>query len=238
MQIALLEDDLAQAALMSRALSDAGRTVFHAVRGSEFFRMLADCRPSAFVIDWHLPDMQGAVLMRRLRQLYGRAVPVIVVTSDRSETVALTALALDADDFVHKPVSPALLRARFDAVMRRHARQRAEHDSHLLHAGAYALDRRMRTVQVGGAPVALSPREFDLAWLVFENAERFLSRGELLAGIWGRNADTSSHSLSQHVHAIRRKLRLAEHGFHLMAVYGAGYRLVPAEPRPSKSVDE
>ena len=225
MRIALLEDDPDQARSMAEALAGSGRTVLHCTRGSELFRRVAQERVGAFVVDWRLPDMEGAAVIQRLRQIYGRTLPLIVVTSDRHESVALAALALDADDFVYKPVTRAVLRARLEAVLRRYQREDARCD--VLRLGPYALDRRTRQALCAGVPVGLKAREFDLAWLLLSNPHRFMSKAELIAGLWGTEPDAHSHSLAQHMYALRRKLQLAEQGFRLQAVYGAGYRLDP-----------
>ena len=210
---------------MIDALAGPGRTVLHCATAADFFRRIAQARPAAFVVDWRLPDMDGGQVIQRLRQLYGRSLPLIVITSDRHEGVALTALALDADDFVYKPVSRPILRARFEAVLRRFRKDAATHDE--LRLAPYTLNLRTQQATVGSERVLLKAREFDLAWALFSNPHRFMSRTELLASVWGADAQAHSHSLAQHIYSLRRKLDLARHGFHLATVYGAGYRFDP-----------
>jgi DNA-binding response OmpR family regulator len=79
----------------------------------------------------------------------------------------------------------------------------------------------------GAQALRLTPREFDLAWLLFSNTTRLVSHAELLAGLWGMGEAVDTHTLSQHVYSLRRKLDLAAHGFRLRSVYGNGYRLMP-----------
>jgi DNA-binding response OmpR family regulator len=72
---------------------------------------------------------------------------------------------------------------------------------------------------------ALTPREFDLIWLLMNSPDRFIPRAELLAAVWGKASEVATHTLAQHVHAVRKKLGLARRGIRLAAVYGSGYRI-------------
>jgi DNA-binding response OmpR family regulator len=137
-------------------------------------------------------------------------------------------LALDADDFVYKPVSRPILRARVEAVLRRF--RKAPLEGGVLALPPYALDQRGHHLCILGEPVVLKAREFDLAWMLFSNPNRFMAKAELLAGVWGTVTEAHSHSLAQHVSVLRRKLDLATHGFRLSSVYGAGYRFDPPAP--------
>ena len=224
MDVVLIEDDAVQAEYLHECLRAAGRSVRRFDEPQAFFHAAATLRPAALVVDWGLPGMNGGQVITRARQLYAHALPIIVITNDRNESVALTALGLDADDFVYKPVSAPVFRARFEAVMRRYRRDRSAGTQ--LEQPPYRLDRSTHVLTRHGEPIALTPREFDLAWLLFSNTERFLSRAELMAGVWGMQAELNTHTLAQHVYSLRRKLDLAGHGFRLRSVYGAGYRLL------------
>jgi len=222
LELILIEDDQFQAAALTEAARGAGWQVQHFPEPSSFFHAAPTLKMRLLVVDWNLPQMDGGQVILRVRQLYQYSVPIIVITSDHTEAVALKALGLDADDFVHKPVSAPVFVARVEAVHRRYARDRDSHAQFKI--PPYSLDRLTHVLCIHDVPVALTPREFDLAWLLFSNTDRFLSRAELMASVWGARADINSHSLAQHMHALRRKLDLAGHGYTLRSVYGAGYR--------------
>jgi len=93
--------------------------------------------------------------------------------------------------------------ARVETVHCRSARDRDSHAQSNL--PPYSLDRLTHVLCIHDVSVALTPRRFDLAWLPFSNTDRFLSRAELMASVWGARADINSHSLAQHMHALRLK---------------------------------
>ena len=101
--------------------------------------------------------------------------------------------------------------------------------------GQYMLEMASRSVTIGGEDARLAPREFDLAWILFSQPSRLLTKDELLALLWGRQADFGAHTIAQHVHTLRKKLAFDAHGFALQSVYAAGYRLEPLSAAPLRS---
>ena len=91
--------------------------------------------------------------------------------------------------------------------------------------GPYTLDLGSRTATVDGCDAGLAPREFDLAWTLFSQPSRLFTKSELLALIWGKQTEFGAHTISQHVYALRKKLKFDKHGFKLQSVYATGYRL-------------
>lgn len=224
MNVALIEDDRVQADYLLDAARQQGWQASHFADPASFFRAAPSLKHELLAVDWNLPQMNGGQIISCARQLFGAGLPIIVLTGDLSEAVALEALGLDADDFMHKPVSGQLFCARLAAVYRRYKRDKIQED--LFVAPPYKLLRSARALLLNDQALTLTPREFDLAWLLFSNTERFLSRAELMAGVWGVATDLNSHTLAQHMHSLRRKLDLAGHGWALRSVYGAGYRMV------------
>lgn len=121
---------------------------------------------------------------------------------------------------------PVLL-ARLDALMRRaapDAQAKAKRPMSVEHR-PYRIDFGAQTATVEGVRIELTPKELDLTWVPFSNLERFVSKAELIASVWGKRAEICSHTVTQHMHVLRTKLRLRKYGYRLGAVYGSGYRL-------------
>jgi DNA-binding response OmpR family regulator len=223
----LLEDDPAHAAHVIDSLSSTDMEVRHFARAGAFFDALAEAAPNLIVLDWMLPDLDGYQVLRRVRERFGLRVPVVMLTSIDSEELVVGALEAGADDFLTKPVPRSILRARLQAIMRCAAQSPSAYQGSL-RFGSFRLDYAGQSVIDVDAPAerfTLTPREFDLVWLLMNNPDRFMARAELLAAVWGKASDVAAHTLAQHVHSIRKKLRLARRNIRLVAVYGSGYRL-------------
>jgi len=222
-QTFLLEDDPEHAAHVVASLAGSRLQVRHFERSLAFCDALAAAPPRLVLLDWMLPDVAGIEVLRHVRERCGRSLPVIMLTSVDDERMVVRALDAGADDFLVKPVPRAVLRARLEAFMRRIEPPPAVPAS--VECGPYRLDFQAQAATLAGQAVTLTPREFDLAWVLMLEPGRFVSRAELAARVWGGSSEVSNHTLAQHVHALRKKLDFAAHGVRLAAVYGAGYRL-------------
>jgi DNA-binding response OmpR family regulator len=220
--IALLEDDPDQSALIGLWLDDAGHTHrdFGTVAG-----ILAGLRSQHFdllLLDWMLPDGSGEEVLSWARSNLGWQVAVVVLTAQEEESVVVRALQAGADDYVVKPPKRAELLARLTAAVRR-ARPGT---LPVLRLGAYEVDIPRHVLSLDGVPVALTQKEFDLAVYLFQNPSRLLSRDHLLNKIWGLNTDVDTRTVDTHVSRLRKKLALdGTRGWKMSPVYGYGYRL-------------
>ena len=227
MRIAMLEDDAAQARVMRDWLTAAGH-VCHVYETSR--ELLAELRRESFdllMLDWQLPDLPGIEVLRRVRVDLGARVPVLFVTSRDAERDIVEALEAGADDYLVKPPRRLELVSRVHALWRRASGAQAEPT--VLDHPPYRLDFAERRAYLDGAPVDLTPKEFEVAWLLFRNLGRLTSRGHLLEAAWGHGDEVTTRTVDSHVSRMRSKLDLRpERGFRLVSVYGYGYRLEPA----------
>jgi DNA-binding response OmpR family regulator len=154
-------------------------------------------RPDVVVLDLNLPGLDGIEVCRRLRTFSDAY--VIMLTARGEEVDRLVGLSMGADDYLVKPFSPRELMARIHALLRRPRTSRSSTPTGL------DLDLARRRVSVDGVPVELTPIEFAiLAWLAREPGV-VVSRGELMADVWGAGYD-DDHLLDVHVGKLRRKL--------------------------------
>jgi DNA-binding response OmpR family regulator len=221
-KIYLLEDDTDFAIHIADRLRGRGYIVriFH--HPHELFYETSKEIPTLFIVDWMLPEMLGLDVVKRIRQKIGKNVAVMMLTQMDTEEHIVSALEAGADDFVVKPASGEEFCARVVALVRRY--QPTVEAVEKIELGPYTLVFDIQTVTLQGQPIELAPREFDLGWMFFSNTGRLLSKSELLAAVWGRHSNSSDHTLTQHIYALRKKLALADNGFRLTSIYGTGYR--------------
>jgi DNA-binding response OmpR family regulator len=221
MHIAILEDDAEQRELMALWLEG----MRHTSRG---FGTQANCidalkqeRFDLLLLDWMLPDGNGADVLHWVRQNLGWDMPIVVVTASEDEENVITALSAGADDYVVKPPKLTELLARLTAVTRRAKPSGLS----ILRLGAYEADMQRHTLSIDNQPLVMTQKEFDLAVYIMQNPGKLLSRDHLLNKVWGLNADVDTRTVDTHVSRLRKKLLLdGSKGWKLVPIYGYGYR--------------
>ena len=175
------------------------------------------------LLDLMLPGLSGTEVCRELRTR--SAVPVIMLTARDSEVDKVVGLELGADDYVTKPFSHRELVARIRAVLRRQGGAAAEEGA-ALEAGPVRMDVERHLVTVGGEPVQLPLKEFDLLELLLRNVGRVLTRSQLIDRVWGSDYVGDTKTLDVHVKRLRAKIEPDPAApKHLLTVRGLGYKL-------------
>jgi len=223
--IALLEDDSAQSAWMQQTLANAGLSCRAFDEGGALLAALCARTPFALLLlDWELPGINGMEVLRWVRANCNEALPVIFITNRTLERDLIEGLNAGADDYIAKPCRPGELLARIGAQLRRH-RPAANPDADFS-LGGFSVDMSARKIRLHGEPIALTPKEFELASLFLRHPWRLFSRDDLSALVWNREVPSSSRTLDTHLSNIRKKLRFGPAtGTLLSASYALGYRL-------------
>ncbi|HJB70036.1 MAG TPA: response regulator transcription factor [Candidatus Flavonifractor avistercoris] len=219
-RIFLLEDDEALGRGITMALEGPERAVFRAGTLAEAEEILARERFSLLILDVNLPDGSGLELLKQLRQR-GDSVPVILLTANDLEVDIVAGLELGADDYITKPFSLAVLRARVNTQLRRGGTAQPER----LELGGYIFDFGRMSFTKEGVPVELSKREQQLLRLLVENRGQTLTRAALVDRIWTDGAEyVDENALSVTVKRLRDKLEDApSRPRYIKTVYGLGY---------------
>lgn len=221
-KILLLEDDLAMGNGVRMALQAPDLQVELCCTLAQARKIYgADCF-DLLILDVNLPDGSGLDWLEELRR--AGAVPVILLTANDMEMDVVNGLESGADDYITKPFSLAVLRARVHAQLRR--KQASE--AHRVEIDAFYFDFDRMEFRKNGAPVELSKTEQKLLRLLVENRGRTLTRGMLVDRIWTDGAEyVDENALSVAVKRLRDKLEDAPSSpQYLKTIYGVGYTWV------------
>ena len=222
-KVLLVDDDAELVELMTKVLEEDGRfEVRIASNGFDAGMMVKEYRPDLIVLDVMLPDMDGFDVIRRLRG-GGARIPVVFLTARDSTEDKIRGLTLGGDDYVTKPFSLEEVIARIRAVLRRTRGDAAEPTPRLKFADL-ELDEDSHEVWRAGKPVQLSPTEFKLLRYFMGNANRVLSKMQILDHVWDYDFRGDTGIVESYVSVLRRKIDSAEpHLLHTLR--GVGYVL-------------
>ncbi|HEU4323509.1 MAG TPA: response regulator transcription factor [Roseiflexaceae bacterium] len=186
--------------------------------------------PDLLLVDLVLDDGKGYDLCRYIRnggdgELARLAdVPIVIMTALAEESYRIQGFEAGADDYVIKPFSAEELVYRIKAILRRSSGVSAA----LVELGPLSVDPRLHAASVAGAPVELTPKEFDLLHLLASCPGRVFGREELLGRVWGYSFAGNTRTVDVHVNRLRQKL--VAHGLPedlISTEWGVGYKLEP-----------
>ena len=231
MRVAILDDEPAELARVEQTLreipgpGEAAWSLHRFERGEDLLRQLRRETFDLLILDWQVPDLSGLSLLRWTREHMDSPPAAIMLTSRDAESDIVQALNTGADDYLSKPFRPNELKARVNAVLRRHGLQRSNSEE-VLTFNDLSFDDAELTVTRAGAPISLTEPEYRLARCLFANLGRPLSREYLYERFWTHEEIISSRPLDTHIYRLRNKLGLtADRGWQLLTIYGYGYRL-------------
>jgi two-component system KDP operon response regulator KdpE len=206
-RLLVVEDDEATRALITSNLNAHGYVVREAGTAADALRAWDTQRPDLVVLDLGLPDADGTSVIRRLRR--DATTPILILSARGEERDKVAALELGADDYVTKPFGLEELRARVAALLRRAAGPAADRTGSL-RLGPLTLDVAMREVRIGGEPIDLTPREYELLKVLMSQSGRLVTHGHLLRAVWGQQYAGEDHYLHVYVSRLRRKIAAAD----------------------------
>ncbi len=211
--------------ILHRIFREQGYAVTVCGDGQSGLNAFRSARPSAVVLDLVLPNIFGRDLCKMMKA-ERPGVPVIVVSAISEVADKVLLFELGADDYVTKPFSPRELMARVQAALRRPQKQGPV--SSTASFGECEIDFAKMSARRAGKAITLTAHEFKLLKYFVQNAERVLSREELLNEVWGYNSYPTTRTVDNQILKLRQKLEPdAAEPHHLQTVYGAGYRFVP-----------
>src|SRR5579884_1861279 len=223
-KILVVEDDPKVQRALQRLFVPEGYSVEVAGDGAAGLAAFRTETPSAVVLDLRLPGMSGRDVCREFRQL-APAVPIIMLSAVSEVADKVLLLELGADDYVTKPFSPSELLARVRASLRRTTRPVT---TDTFRFDDVVIDFPKMELKRGGREVELTAQEFKTLKFMAQNAERVITREELLNEVWGYHNYPSTRTVDNHILKLRQKLEKdPANPIHFRTVHGVGYKFVP-----------
>ena len=220
MHVLVIEDDAMVARVVTRALDAAGYTVDATESANDGFTRASNGSYDAILLDLELPDRDGLDVLRELRG-GGINTPILIMTGRDDDEHVVRGLDAGADDYLLKPVSTDVLKARVRAAIRRGGSGQPDQ----LVLGDLVVDRLARQVTGGGVGISLTPKEFAMLEFLLLRAEQVVPRAELLEHVWHMRFDPGSNVVDAHVARLRQKLRQAIELPEIKTVRGIGFML-------------
>jgi DNA-binding response OmpR family regulator len=219
--IVVVEDDLHIRQAVARALADMGHDVVSSAAALPGLEAVVQQRPDLVLLDLGLPDLDGTELLKMIRAV--SKVPVIIITARGDDAEVVRTLDSGADDYLVKPFSTAQLGARVRAVLRRSSEAPAREPVRI---GGLEIDPPARRATLDGAPLDLSPKEFDLLVYLARRTGEVVTKREMLAEVWREPYGGSERTVDVHLSWLRRKMgETAAAPRYLQTVFGVGIRL-------------
>ena len=220
MSILLADDDLHLATFLSKSLETAGYSVHTALNEDVVLSELQRQNYQLMILDLNFGETDGLKLLEKLRA-EGLEIPVMVLSARNRVSDRIQSLNLGADDYMTKPFSFQELAARANALLRR----KADPALSVLRVENLELDPSSRRVHRGKREIKLSPKEFDLLFLLMRRAGETVTRQELLRESWGLHPETDSNLVDVYVNYLRKKVDPADEEKVIHTVRGSGYRI-------------
>jgi len=224
-RILVIEDDRAVQKALRRLFEGEGFAVEVAGNGTEGLEMFRAAAPSVLVLDLTLPGTSGQDVCRQISHA-APAVPIIILSARAEVMDKVLLLELGAHDYVTKPFSPRELLARVRTAMRR--RTAPAPVTEQFSFGEVKVDFTKMELRRSGDLVPMTSQEFKVLKFMIQNAERVLSREELLNQVWGYRNYPSTRTVDNHILRLRQKLEKdSANPLHFRTVHSAGYKFVP-----------
>ena len=222
--ILLVEDEPQLRRYLRVTLVPHGYRLLEAVNAREGELMAASHHPDLILMDLGLPDQDGLVLTRKLREWC--STPIIVVSARGLEKDKIQALDEGADDYLTKPFGSGELLARIRVALRHVNRDPAAAPAPVFELGGWRVDQTRREVTVDEQPVHLTPNEYKLLITLIKHAGMVLTHHQLLKEVWGSVQGAQPHYLRVYMAQLRQKLEAdPARPKHLITEPGVGYRL-------------
>ncbi len=224
-KVLLVEDDEKLAGLIAHFLSQHGFEVLTVHRGDIALAAFLEFKPKLVVLDLMLPGQSGLHVCREIRAVADT--PIVILTAKEDDLDHILGLESGADDYVIKPIKPAVLLARLRALQRRQVPETTTLRGALAF-GVLSIDRNSREVRLAGEPVELTTMEFELLWLLASAPGKTLSRDDILNRMRGIEFDGLNRSVDVYISKLRGKLKdNPREPVCIKTVWGKGYLFNP-----------
>jgi two-component system response regulator MprA len=219
--VLIADDDQKLLKMVRRTLVYEGFQVITATNGQEALTQMQAGAPDVLILDWMMPEMDGLELLVRLREA-NNDTPVLMLTARDAVEDRVTGLNQGADDYLVKPFAPSELLARLQALLRRARISTTE--APLSFAGLH-LNPVTRETRRGERQFELTPKEFELFYLLIRHPRQVLVRDRILEEVWGYDFGGEDNVLEVYIGYLRKKTEAGGEARLIQTVRGVGYVL-------------
>jgi DNA-binding response OmpR family regulator len=232
-KILVIEDDEELQEFLKQTLQLENYEAIISANGKDGLQQVKKASPGLILLDLGLPDIDGLEVCKVIKQSADtRPIPVIILTARSTTDDKISGLECGADDYIVKPFEPQELLARIRAIFRRIDYYAPQQDE-VITKGSITLDVGKKTVSVDfKVDIDLSPKEFQLLYLLLKNCNKVMERSYLLKSLWGYQGSVESRTIDVHIQRLRRKLseqvnKFSEYmGERIVTIEGYGYKFV------------
>ncbi len=222
MKILLIEDEPGLISVMVRGLTEANMQVSVAADGTTGLEMALKHQFDLIILDIMLPGINGIQICREVRKI-NKTVSILMLTALGSTENIVTGLDSGADDYLVKPFKFAELEARIRSLVRRRGTQGQEENS--VHIGDLELDFSSKTAKRNNKPINLTATEYRLLEYFVKNANKILSRIQILENVWDIDFNMGTNVVDVYVNYLRKKIDSGTGQKLIHTVFGMGYIL-------------
>ncbi len=231
-QILVVEDEMDIGRLLQMQLTHMGYLVDHVLTGEEALSLLNKKQYHAVILDWMLPGLSGIEIAQLIRKIDSmKNVGILMLTAKSEPQDVVEGLNAGADDFMTKPFSADILRARVASLIRRLSRNtpvaqsqnQVATDTDEVQIGPLRVSYKTYKAFLDGEAMNLTPSEFKLLTTMLEYRGRVLTRAKLIEEVQGEGITVIGRTIDTHVFGLRKKL--GPHADMIETVRGIGYRV-------------
>jgi len=222
-RILVVDDEQSISDLISTSLRFVGFEVRTAASGQEALRVAEEFKPQAMVLDVMLPDLNGFEVCEKIRN-EGQEIGVLFLTAKDTVEDKVYGLTRGGDDYMTKPFSLEELIARLKAILRRTGVMSAEIDEEKIRFADLELDEATHEVRRAGDLIELSPTEFTLLRYLMINADRVVSKAQILDHVWQYDFRGDAGIVETYISYLRKKIDIYDPPL-IHTVRGVGYRM-------------
>jgi two-component system alkaline phosphatase synthesis response regulator PhoP len=217
------EDDIVE--MVRYNLTKEGYDVVGASNGEDAIRMAKKAAPDLIILDLMLPGVDGLDVCRVLKNDdRTNHIPIIMLTAKGEETDIVLGLELGADDYITKPFSLKVLRARVKAVIRRTKSTDNDRDDTVIQLRGLTIDPERHQLKIDDKSIDLTATEFRILYFLAHKPGWVFTRSQIVDAVRGEDYPVTDRTIDVHIVSLRKKL--GEYGTYISTVRGVGYRFL------------
>lgn len=226
MNILVLDDEKEIADLVELFLINEGYKVFKFYESEPAIKCIESTHLDLALLDVMLPDTDGFSILRKIRE-NGLRFPVIMLTARVEDKDKIIGLSMGADDYITKPFNPLEMVSRVKAQLRRYTfYDNQQKNGNVFDYAGLVVNKDTHKCTLYEKEIALTPIEFNILWLLCENADKVVSTEDIFQQVWGEKYLDCSNTVMVHIRRIREKMNEpSRNPKFIKTVWGVGYKI-------------